>query len=37
VISASRFFGIGIAMGLEISECLQGLGLVEFGFSRQEG
>jgi len=37
VISANRFFGIETATGLEIPECLQGLGLVEFGFRRHEG
>jgi len=37
VIAASRFFGTGVATGLEIPECLQGLGLVEFGFGRHEG
>jgi len=32
-----RFFGAGIATGLEIPECLQGFGLVESGFRRHEG
>jgi len=37
VIAAIRFFGIGIVTGLEIPKCLQGLGLVEFGFRRRKG